>query len=224
MRRRLASRLATLPARLFTEVNDPLSGFFAVRREIFQSITGPVSGFKIGLEILASAGDGLRVTEVPITFLDRKKGASKMNAAVLSGYLKQLAALGGFSLDAARKKELAILGGTVVTLDILLFHLLQARGFQLDVVHIFSFLLACNLGYLITAAITQSPLSFLRPSVLLRYQFILLLILFIRGGMMSAMSAWFPDYYITAFPDRRFVQSARLSGGLPLCRKKTKQA
>jgi len=191
--RRIASRLATLPARLFTEVHDPLAGFFAVRREVFQSINGKVAGFKIGLEILASAGDWLRVTEIPITFADRTKGRSKMNARVILDYLRHIAILGGLPLDLVGKKELALLAGTVVSIDLLVFHLLRTLGFQLDVVHIISFLLACNLGYLITAATTQTPLSYFRPSILLRYQFILLLILFLRGGLLSAMSAWFPD-------------------------------
>ena len=192
--RRLASRLATLPARLFTEVHDPLAGFFAVRREVLLSINGPVAGFKIGLEILASAGDWLRVTEIPITFADRTKGRSKMNARVMIDYLRHIAILGGLALDIVRKKELAMLAGTVVSLDLLVFHLLRTLGFGLDVVHIISFLLACNLGYLITASTTQTPLSYLRPSILLRYQFVLLLVLFLRGGMMSAMLSWFPDY------------------------------
>ncbi len=195
--RKLGSRLATLPARLFTEVHDPLAGFFAVRKEIFLSIDNPVSGFKIGLEILATAGDRLRVTEIPITFVDRKRGSSKMNGKVLIDYLRQLAALGGFPLDVGSKKELALLTGTAVAVDLLLFHFLQIRGYQLAAVHICSFLLACNLGYLLCAATTQTSLSSLRPSALLRYQCVLLLVLFLRGGMMSALSTWFTD---TAWP------------------------
>ncbi len=191
--RKLASRLATLPARLFTEVHDPLAGFFAVRKEVFLSINKQVSGFKIGLEILASTGNWLRVTEIPITFVDRKNGSSKMNAAIIFDYLRQLMALGGLPLDFVRKKEVALLTGTVVTLDLLFFHLLETSGFQLDAVHIFSFLLACNLGYFITAATTQRPLSYLQPSALLSYQFILLLVLFLRGGIMTATLAAFPD-------------------------------
>ncbi len=191
--RRLASRLATLPACLFTEAGDPLAGFFAVRRETFLSIWRPVAGFKIGLEILASAGDRLRVTEVPITFVDRKQGSSKMNAAVLVDYLRQLAALGGLSLTAGGKQELGILAGIVLFLDLLVFHLLLGRGLELDVVHISSFLLACNLGYLIIALSTKEPLTYFGPAALLRYQLLLLLALFLRGGIVAAMALWLPD-------------------------------
>jgi hypothetical protein len=34
--------------------------------------------FRIGLEIMAAGGSALRVSEVPITFSDRTRGASKV--------------------------------------------------------------------------------------------------------------------------------------------------
>lgn len=183
-----------------------------MRREVFGSINKQVSGFKIGLELLASAGDWLRVTEIPITFVDRKIGRSKMNAAIMFDYLRQLVALGGLPLDAVRKKELAVLTGIAVSLDLLLFHLLQSSGFQLDVVHISSFLLACNLGYLLTATTTQRPLAYLQLSALLRYQLILLLVLFLRGGIMTATSTGFPDttlpFFLTAAFSSLFASAA----------------
>lgn len=193
LKRKLASRLATLPARLFTEVSDPLAGFFAVRREILLSVARPVAGFKIGLEILAAAGDRLRVTEIPIVFVDRQKGSSKMNAAVLVAYLRQLAGLGGLPLNSVCGKELATLAGLVVALDLLLFHLLRGKGFQLDVVQSASFLLACNLGYLLATLIARKPLGLLRPAALLRYQLVLLPALFLRGGMVSTVALLLPD-------------------------------
>ena len=69
--RKIASKLATLPARLFTDVNDPLAGFFATSTRRLQNIRTDVPGFKIGLEVLAVGGDDLRVFEVPIVFHDR---------------------------------------------------------------------------------------------------------------------------------------------------------
>ena len=191
--RKAASRLATLPARLFTAIHDPLAGFFSIRRDFLLAVRQPVTGFKIALQILATSPD-LRAAEVPITFIDRTQGISKMNSAVVVEYLKQLAALGGLPLEAVGKKELATLATGVVILDFLIFHLLQYNGFELGVVHIFSFLLACNLGYIITATTTDDPLSYFRPAALLRYQWILLPVLFLRGGIMAAMAPWFPDW------------------------------
>jgi dolichol-phosphate mannosyltransferase len=88
--RKSASKLATVPARLFTDVKDPLAGFFAVERERLVNLNGSVHGFKIGLEVLAEGGRSLRVKEIPIIFRDRSFGASKMNFRVVLYYLAQL--------------------------------------------------------------------------------------------------------------------------------------
>ena len=191
--RKAASRLATLPARLFTSVHDPLAGFFSIRKQCLLAVQQPVTGFKIALQVLATS-PALRAAEVPITFVDRKKGTSKMNTAVILEYLQQLAALGGLPLAAVGRKQLATLAASVVILDLLIFHLLLINGFQLGVVHIFSYLLACNLGYIITATTTDDALPYFRPAALLRYQCILLPVLFVRGGIMAATAPWFPDW------------------------------
>lgn len=91
--RRLASRIATLPALLFCTVKDPLSGFFAVERRRLSDMSDSVPGFKIGLAVLAYYRHELRVMEVPIEFRDRDYGQSKMNHQVALAYLKQLMAL-----------------------------------------------------------------------------------------------------------------------------------
>ena len=88
--RKLSSRLATLPALFFCEVKDPLAGFFAIERRRLTELSGSVSGFKIGLALLAEYGKNLRVSEIPIEFRDRDHGESKMNYWVVFAYLKQL--------------------------------------------------------------------------------------------------------------------------------------
>ena len=93
LNRRLASRLATIPARIFTHVKDPLAGFFGVESFRLKSLKGSVRGFKIGLEILAAGGRELRVKEVPIEFCERSYGVSKMSRGVALDYLIQLPVL-----------------------------------------------------------------------------------------------------------------------------------
>ncbi len=88
--RRICSRLATLLARPFTGIRDPLSGFFSVRRELLISLPSDLPGFKIALELLASRGGSLRVTEIPIVFHGRKKGKSKLSFSVIAQYFRQL--------------------------------------------------------------------------------------------------------------------------------------
>lgn len=76
-----------------TELTDPMSGFFAIRRELFEetvrSMTG--KGFKILLDIVLSAGRPLRVREFPYEFRTRQHGESKLDIVVAFEYLYLLA-------------------------------------------------------------------------------------------------------------------------------------
>lgn len=197
--RKAASRLATLPARLFTEARDPLSGFFSIRKEVFLAMQRQIAGFKIGLEILAAAGDWLRIAEIPIIFTDRKNGRSKMNKAVFRDYLKQLAGLAGIAMDGVCARELLSLAGIVATLDLLFFYFLGNQGLHLDIVHSASFLLACNLGYLIAVFAGGQPHVSFQTAVWLRYNIVLLLALFLRGGIISVIDVLHPDYPILLY-------------------------
>jgi dolichol-phosphate mannosyltransferase len=80
------SRLATnLTRRLLgTRLSDPMSGFFMLRRDRFDTIAGALSpaGFKILLDIAATAGPALRIAEVPYSFGVREQGESKFDITV----------------------------------------------------------------------------------------------------------------------------------------------
>jgi dolichol-phosphate mannosyltransferase len=84
------SRLATWLGNLVsgTPVSDPMSGFFAIRREVFMTVANELSGqgFKILLDILASSRPPLKIGEVPYTFGRREHGQSKLDSAVLWQY------------------------------------------------------------------------------------------------------------------------------------------
>ncbi len=142
LRRRITSRGAAALAWPLVDARDPLSGFFAVRREILVEAGRDVAGFKIGLEVLVKGGDRLRVEEVPITFRDRTRGQSKLDARVMGHYLKQLRSLAG--LDApkgSRSPNLAALVAGFLT-DFLSFQLLLAAGWAPGLAHQGSFAVA----------------------------------------------------------------------------------
>ena len=86
----LNSRVATLLARPFTRIKDPMSGFFALRRSSFAAAEdlNPV-GYKIGLELLVKCGCR-NVAEVPIHFVDRVHGESKLSLGEQLRYLRHL--------------------------------------------------------------------------------------------------------------------------------------
>ena len=85
---KIATRMATRLTR--TPISDPMSGFFMVRRDAFFSALPKLSsiGFKILLDIAASAPRPLRVAEVPYTFRTRQHGESKLDSLVLWEYLQ----------------------------------------------------------------------------------------------------------------------------------------
>jgi dolichol-phosphate mannosyltransferase len=80
------SRLATrLTNRLVgTPLSDPMSGFFMLRRDRFDAIAPKLSpmGFKILLDIAATAGERLKIAEQPYEFGERFAGESKFNAQI----------------------------------------------------------------------------------------------------------------------------------------------
>jgi dolichol-phosphate mannosyltransferase len=69
-------------------VSDPMSGFFMLRRETMEQVVRSLSGmgFKILLDILASAPGPLRVREVPYTFRERFSGESKLDTSSVWEY------------------------------------------------------------------------------------------------------------------------------------------
>lgn len=94
--RRANSAFATLLARPFARVRDPMSGFFAMARDTLNGAAhcNPV-GYKIGLELLVKCRVG-RVKEVPIHFSDRVRGKSKMTVGQQVQYLEHLSRLYDF--------------------------------------------------------------------------------------------------------------------------------
>jgi dolichol-phosphate mannosyltransferase len=94
--RSFMSRFATALARRFTgvELNDPMSGFFMMRRDRFDPLARELTtqGFKILLDIVITAKGTLRIVEEPYSFAARTHGESKLNAQVALDFLGLLAA------------------------------------------------------------------------------------------------------------------------------------
>ena len=96
----LVSRTAALMAHIIlgVKVKDPMSGFFALRREAFERVEPRLSpkGFKIMLELLyllTNSPEPCLVVEHGITFGLREHGQSKLSAGVMLDYLRMLWAL-----------------------------------------------------------------------------------------------------------------------------------
>jgi len=86
----LGKRLSLMGAE--HELSDPMSGFFLVRVSTFEQFAHRLSGigFKILLDIVLSAGPGLRVGEVAYRFRQREHGESKLDVLVGLEYFELL--------------------------------------------------------------------------------------------------------------------------------------
>src|SRR3979411_739313 len=117
MQRAGASALATGVAKrvLRVEVADPMSGFFAIRRDRFEQLAPQLSpqGFNILLDIVATARGELRIKEIPFTFGSRLHGESKLDSMVALDFLGLV---------------LAKLTNDVVSLRFLLFAMVGSIG------------------------------------------------------------------------------------------------
>ncbi|PBJ71894.1 dolicholphosphate-mannose synthase [Trypanosoma cruzi] len=92
--RRVISWGARVLARPLTPLSDPMSGFFGLRKEVFQRGVRDLSpiGYKIALEIFVKC-QVQKYEEVGFNFATRMVGESKLTGRVIIHYLKHLRAL-----------------------------------------------------------------------------------------------------------------------------------
>jgi len=87
--RKTQSRAAVLLSRIFTNIKDPMTGFFMIKKECIKRTKLNSKGFKILLEIIIKA-DYKKVKEIPITFKNRTQGKSKAGMVEIIYYLRNL--------------------------------------------------------------------------------------------------------------------------------------
>jgi len=88
-KRKIMSKTATLMARVFTSVKDPMSGFFLIKKKCLSNVKLNPKGFKILLELLLKE-KYQKVVEIPITFVNRTKGESKAGFGEIFYYIRNL--------------------------------------------------------------------------------------------------------------------------------------
>jgi dolichol-phosphate mannosyltransferase len=156
------SRLATrLTHKLVgTPLSDPMSGFFMLRRDRFDAIAPKLSpmGFKILLDIAATAGERLRIAEQPYEFGERFAGESKFNAQIGVEFLGLLLAKMSGDLVDPRFIFFAIVGtlGLIVHLVVLKLGLafLPAQPDLFRVAQVIATLVAMTSNFLLNNELT----------------------------------------------------------------------
>jgi len=91
LKRKIMSKFATLIAKkgLGIDTKDPMSGFFAFKRNIIKGLNIDAIGYKILLEILVKTRD-VNVKEIPYTFQDRELGSSKLTMKTIFDYYRSV--------------------------------------------------------------------------------------------------------------------------------------
>lgn len=131
-RRRFISWVATLLARTFLplEVKDPMSGFFAIKREVFERSADLINprGFKILLEFIGRA-PGLRLKELGYHFRNRQHGETKLSGSVVRNYLVALFDLRFGKIISPTFFLYVCVGASGIVVNLSGFHLGELLGF-----------------------------------------------------------------------------------------------
>lgn len=208
--RHLASEAATLLAWPFTEVRDPMAGFFAAARDRLLQLPSQTAGYKILLELLVQGGDRIRTIEVPICFEDRRFGESKLGLAQQLTYLKRLAWLAGGRVSLGSASKFGLVGLTGMVVDLIIFQAMMGTGSALGSAHIASFVLATLTNFALNYRWTFQGDDHTAMPLRQRYaRFLVVAVmaLMIRGGVLvvlvelldiAPLLAIFPAIVITA--------------------------
>ena len=134
--RQRLSKFGTRLSRMVSrhELSDPMSGFFMLDRRYLDEVVHSLSavGFKILLDLVASARRPVRVGELPYRFRSRLHGESKLDIVVAVEYLQLLAD--------------KMIGG-VVPPRFILFGLVGALGVLLHLAVLYAMLTRLSFGW-----------------------------------------------------------------------------
>lgn len=196
--RRLLSRFGSLLAAPLTNLKDPLSGFFALKRDLLNLVDPTTTGFKIGLEAIATGGSRLKVLEVPISFIDRSHGHSKIGVRQIFAYIYRLLVLLSRRPAVQRLTRVCVIGSVGVIVDLLIFSALRAAGLPGSMAVILSFLAATISNFLFANVWLGNRTIATRRrwlSIFPLYFAITTLAFGMRAGVFSTLTlaAWIPD-------------------------------
>jgi dolichol-phosphate mannosyltransferase len=151
---RLANRLARLVLR--AEVSDPVSGFFMVKRAVFDEAAPQLSdqGFKILFDLIATRGPGTRILELPYSFSARQAGESKLDAMAVSDYLGLIVSRLSGGLIPPRALLFFFVGATGLAVNLVIAWIGLNAGLPFALAQTIAAIVAMTSNYLINNEIT----------------------------------------------------------------------
>lgn len=152
------SRFATNLSRrlLKADVSDPMSGFFAIRREAMMAALPNLSsiGFKILMDLVASSPKPLTIAEIPYTFREREQGESKFDAKAVQEFgILLLEKLFGHIIP-VRLLLFALVGASGVLVHLTVLGAALALGAEFKIAQSVAVLVAMTGNFLLNNAVT----------------------------------------------------------------------
>jgi len=153
------SRWGTRLSRLICkqEISDPMSGFFMLTRQVAEETVRGLSGmgFKVLVDILATARRPLKIVEVPYTFRERFSGESKLDSLVVWDFGMLLLDKTFGRYVPARLIAFGIIGGSGVLVHMsVLLGLLELGGVKFEYAQAAATLVAMTSNYLLNNLLT----------------------------------------------------------------------
>ena len=178
-----------------TTIKDPMSGYFAISRNYFESTIDYVNpaGFKILLEFLAR-GENPNAVELGYQFRTRVHGKTKLNAGVAIEYLLALIDLRFGWLVPNQFVKFGLVGLTGSLVNFGGFALFKAAGVPMPVSIVFGVELAIMWTYYANNKFTFTPMSFSGAQFykgFALYQFVCLYGLIIQISVVSTLMSTF---------------------------------
>ncbi|HLZ84417.1 MAG TPA: glycosyltransferase family 2 protein [Caulobacteraceae bacterium] len=156
--RRAGSRIANALARqvLRTQVSDPVSGFFMIRRELIEAVAPRLSdqGFKVLFDIIASQPVPPRIVELPYAFAERQAGASKMDGRIIIDYLGLILTKLTANVLPPRFLLFALVGTSGVVVNMAVLYAGKAAGLDFIPSQIIAAITAMSSNFLINNRVT----------------------------------------------------------------------
>lgn len=162
-RRAFASRVATRLAALLIgrQISDPMSGFFALKREVFETVAPRLvpSGFKILVDILASTREQLPIAEVAYRFRSRQEGLSKFDARAILDFLGLLLHRMTGGTVSVRFLFFMVVGSTGIAIHLLALRLGLLAGLGFDAAQSLATMAAMTSNFLVNNQLTYSDMK-----------------------------------------------------------------
>ena len=148
LRRKMISKVSGLLARGLTNLSDATSGFMAIKRSLLNGVKLDPVGWKIVLETIVRLQP--RFIEIPIMFVDRQKGESKLNAKARLEYLFHLWKLYSYKYQAIFQFiRFCLVGFSGLVIDtFILVSLVEIVSFDPRIAAVFSFSGAVSWNYI----------------------------------------------------------------------------